>query len=249
MVRWIYALTLICLVSTLQAQDRHTLLREGDKAYQEGDFSAAEEAYKKASGKEADIQSEYNLGNSLYQQQRFEEAVEEYQDAVNRAASPEEKSQAYYNLGNTYFMNQDVEKSIENYKNALKINPKDIDAKKNLSMAKKVLQQMQQQQQQQQQDQQQEEQNQEDQEQEQQDQQSAPQEEQNEGEEEQEQEQQQESEQQGEEENEPQPQPGEEDVSKEEAERLLQIMDQEDKRVQEKMRRTTGRKNKSNKKW
>jgi tetratricopeptide (TPR) repeat protein len=243
-------ITMLFLVSMLQAQDRHTLLREGDKAYQEGDFSAAEEAYKKASGKEADIQSEYNLGNSLYQQQRFEEALEEYQDAVNRAVSPEEKSQAYYNLGNTYFMNQDLEKSIENYKNALKINPKDIDAKKNLSMAKKVLQQMQQQQQQQQeQDQQQEDQNQEDQEQEQQDQQSAPQEQENEGKEEQEQQQQQESEQQGEEENEPQPQPGEEDVSKEEAERLLQIMDQEDKRVQEKMRRTTGRKNKSNKKW
>jgi tetratricopeptide (TPR) repeat protein len=244
-------ITMLFLVSMLQAQDRHTLLREGDRAYQEGDFSAAEEAYKKASGKEADIQSEYNLGNSLYQQQRFEEALEEYQDAVNRAASPEEKSQAYYNLGNTYFMNQDLEKSIENYKNALKINPKDIDAKKNLSMAKKVLQQMQQQQQQQQQeqDQQQEDQNQEDQDQEQQDQQSAPQDQENEGEEEQEQQQQQESEQQGEEENEPQPQPGEEDVSKEEAERLLQIMDQEDKRVQEKMRRTTGRKNKSNKKW
>ena len=94
----------------------------------------------------------YNLGNSLYRQERYEEAGKAYESvANNKSSSNDLRERAYHNMGNSLLKQEKYKESIDAYKNALKLNPKDMDSKYNLEYArKKMMQQMQQQQQNQQ---------------------------------------------------------------------------------------------------
>ena len=171
------------------------------------------------------------------QQERYEEAANQYSNAAAMSDDPMVKSKAYYNLGNTHFRNQKFQESVDAYKTALNYNKDDIYAKENLMMAKKMLQVQQQQQQEQQQQEQQE--NQEQQEQQQQEQ--------------QEQQEQQQQQDQSQQEQEQQPQNAEEtekkDLDKEDARKLLEIIENEEKKVQEKLRKMKGNSKKPKKDW
>ena len=74
-------LGLLCLlfVISLPAQKDHKLLRKGDKDYNAQEYDRAEENYRKALEKKNTSQGNYNLGNSIYKQKRYEEAVSRYE--------------------------------------------------------------------------------------------------------------------------------------------------------------------------
>lgn len=220
-----------CLGFVVFGQSQHKMLRNGDLMYDQGEFLAAEEAYRKASEAKESAQAQYNIGNAIYNQERYDEAVKHFEAAAESASDPQLKSQAFHNLGNTHFKAQALDKSVEAYKQALKLNPSDIDTKKNLTLALQKLQQQQQQQQQQQEGDNQQEQQKEEQQQEQ------PQQPQD-----QQQQQQQQEEQ-------PRPQESDQDLTKEEAEELLRIIDAEDSKVQEKLRKSSGNPAKPKKDW
>ncbi len=137
------------LVDGLCAQSSHRLLRDGDLYYDQGEFLVAEEAYRKAQAGERNPQAIYNLGNAIYQQERYEEAVRHFEAAAEQATDAQVRAKAFHNLGNAHYRAQALDKSIEAYKNALRLNPGDIDTKRNLTLALQSLQQQQQQQQQQ----------------------------------------------------------------------------------------------------
>jgi len=224
-----------------QAQSQHRLLRSGDKSYKEENFNKAEEDYRKALEKKPSSKGSYNLGNSIYKQKdRFDRAGEYYLDAAEKASDPVLKSNAYHNLGNAYFNQQKYKESIEAYKNSLRLQPKDMQTKHNLSQAQMMLRQQQQQQQQQQQDS--DEQN-EDQQENQEEQQQQQQQEQ------QDQEQQQDQSQQDQQDSQPQDAEEVPDLTREEAERLLKIMENEEQKTLEKMRRRQAKGCKSEKEW
>lgn len=227
----IFSLLVIVISShTVFAQskvDEHIRLREGDHAYKSGQYEEAEIQYRQANQLKNKSTTTYNLGNSVFQQQRFEEAVRHFTDAAQSTDDPKIKAQAYHNLGNAYMSSENLEEGVKSYIESLKLNPEDMDTKKNLTMALQKLEQQRQQQQQEQQDQQQ-------QEQQEQEQQPQPQDQQQ-----QEQEQPQES----------QPQEEKRDLNKEEAEELLKIIEEEDKKVQEKLRKTQDNKKKPKKDW
>jgi tetratricopeptide (TPR) repeat protein len=229
------AVSVILLICTpsVDAQSKHKQLREGDLFYEQGEFLEAEEAYRKANETKSNAQAQYNLGNAIYQQERYEEAIRQFESAAESSADPMMKSQAYYNLGNTHFKAQALDKSVEAYKNALRLNPNDTDTKKNLTLALQKLQQ--QQQQQQQQDKQ--EGGEEDKQQQQQPQ-PAPQD--------QEKQKQQQSTQGNED---SQQTEAKESMTKAEAEELLRIIDNEDSQVQEKLRKSSSNPNKPKKDW
>ena len=122
------------------AQSSHKLLMDGDNHYRKEQFDLAEEKYRKAKLKDKSGKASYNLGNSLSNQERYEEAVNQYSSAAAMSDDPEVKSKAYYNLGNTFFRNQKFQESIDAYKSALSYNEDDTNAKENMLMAKKMLQ-------------------------------------------------------------------------------------------------------------
>jgi tetratricopeptide (TPR) repeat protein len=202
----------------------HKWLRQGDKAYTNNQFPQAEEEYLKAQIKNNTTKGAFNLGNTIYQQERYQEAIEQYEAAAQSTKNPAVKGMAYHNLGNAYFQAQELEKSIEAYKNALRHRPNDQETKVNLALAKQQLQRQQQQQQQQQNQ-------------------------NNENEENQEQQEQQQQQQQDQQEQEQQQQAQQEQEEKEEAEALLKIMEEEEKKVQEKVRKAKGKPSKSKKEW
>lgn len=239
----LWAGLLLCLANSGLAQSAHQHLLSADKNYKSQDYTKAEEAYRKALEKEPSSEGRYNLGNAIYNQERYDEAVRRYEQVVSTEKDPGIKANAYHNMGNAYYQQQKLEESIEAYKNALRLNPADLETKYNLAQAQRQLMLQKEQQKKEQQE---KEQN-EDQEQEQQDQQQNegdPNEDQQqqdnqqqaqpgqEGENEQGEEQEQEEEQQN-----GNKQPHNTPLSEEEARRLLQIVEDEEMKVMEKLKK------------
>ncbi len=148
-------------IEGVYAQDYRSNTRKGNRAYEDKKYEDAEILYRKALMEDSTFyKAQYNMGDALYKEKRYNDAVKYYSKAIeNPNADKATKAKAYYNMGNSYLQsglenkqNPNAMESFKNavsaYQNSLKLNPKDADAKYNLSYAKKMLQQMQQQQQQ-----------------------------------------------------------------------------------------------------
>lgn len=138
-------LLLICLCSSTWSWAQRKEIAEGNSEYEAGRFHNAESAYKKSVEKDPQqFTGNYNLGNALYRQNKFEEASQQYLNASANNNVNELQSKAMYNMGNAMLKNEKYKESIEAYKKALRLNPKDEDARYNLAYAQKKLQQQQQ---------------------------------------------------------------------------------------------------------
>ncbi|MBX2929537.1 MAG: tetratricopeptide repeat protein [Saprospiraceae bacterium] len=119
----------------LYAQKAHRDLRMGDGAYRLEDFAEAEENYRRAEVRQPGLQSWYNLGNALYRQERYEEAAGYYKKSAEAAADPALRARALHNLGNAQFQQGKLPEAIDAYKQALRNNPNDAGTRQNLAMA------------------------------------------------------------------------------------------------------------------
>lgn len=247
--------------------DPHPHLRDGDLAYRANDYAEAELAYRRALNEAPSGQAQYNLGNTLYQQQRYDEAMQAYAAAGEQLGDPALEAAAYYNLGNAAAQQQNWQEAVDAYRNALRRDPNDSATKYNYAQAlERLRQQEQEQEQQQQENQENQEQNEQEQNEQEQNQEESEQEqnqEQDPGESEQPQEQPGEGEGEGEEEQQQQPQPDEQEidndaqqqpgqavsVSRQQAEELLKIIEREEQKVQEKIRKGKATNRRSDKDW
>jgi Ca-activated chloride channel family protein len=144
-----------CVLTTVGAEGQsvRSLVHSGNDQYEEKKFDEAEVSYRKALEQERElVQGHFNLGNALHKQGKYEDAVREFERVTTSAVQPETKAYAHYNIGNSRFEEQQYQEAIASYVESLKLNPGDEDAKHNLSLALKRLQQQQQQQKQQGQD-------------------------------------------------------------------------------------------------
>ena len=82
--------------TSLQAQHHKSLIK-ADRFYESGEYHLAEENYRKARESERELKSTFNLGNAVYKQERFEEAVDHYTSAAQLAPDNTKRSDAYYN--------------------------------------------------------------------------------------------------------------------------------------------------------
>jgi len=140
--RSLIILFLLLAVSIVNAQPVQKLVRSGNNEYKDGHFKSAEIDYRKALTKAPNSQkAAFNLGNSLYKQQNFEEAASQYLKLAQSENKEAPKSNVYYNLGNSLLENKKYKESIDAYKMALRQNPKDEDTRYNLSYAMTKLQQ------------------------------------------------------------------------------------------------------------
>lgn len=227
----------------LSAQSSHKSLRNGDMLYGFGKFQEAETEYRRAESQKSSVKSSYNLGNALIQQERYEEAAKKYEDAAAKATNDAERSDIYYNQGNALYKKQQYQESINAYKKSLKYNPNDTTTKENLALARQQLRQ--QQQQQNKENQQKKDQNKDNSEQNQQnkDQNS------NNEQDKKEQDQQQNNDNQNDNKDGQNEKSDGKEMSKSDAQKLLEIMDNEEKKVQQKMRRVDGKGKKVKKDW
>lgn len=131
---------LITINLTAIAQVEHKYVRRGNKDYANNHYQEAEINFRRALEKNPEsIKASFNLGNAMYKQDQYEAAAARYNSLLNQTNDKMELSRYYYNLGNTLFRTQKLEESISAYKNALLNNPDDMDAKHNLQMALRML--------------------------------------------------------------------------------------------------------------
>ena len=83
--------------------------------------------------------AEYNLGNTIYKNKKYSEAITNFKTASELAKTDVEKHKAFHNLGNAYMQDKNYKSAVDAYKNALKSNPKDEKTRYNLALAKKML--------------------------------------------------------------------------------------------------------------
>ncbi len=125
---------------TATAQSTRSLVNGGNDMYREQKFSDAEVNYRKALEKEKTlVQGHFNLGDALTKQGKFDEAVREYESALAGAQGKDAKAYAHYNIGNSMMKQQRYQDAVQSYVDALKLDPKDDDAKYNLSYALEKL--------------------------------------------------------------------------------------------------------------
>lgn len=140
--------------AVIKGQTANQLTRRGNYQYKTGSYDKAEIKYREALEKKPDMpQANYNLGNTLYKRQVYGQAISKYEDAIRKVNDPQKLSNYYYNIGNSYYKQENYESSVEAYKQALRNNQDNDDARHNLMLAKQKLIQQQQQQQQQNKDQ------------------------------------------------------------------------------------------------
>lgn len=123
------------------AQKNKKLINEGNEYYQQKKYKEASDAYNKAILKDTSnlSKSAYNLGNALYQQKQLDAARKAYNTSFKKSKNKNEKAQNEYNIGNTFMSEKKWEEAISSYKEALRKNPQDVDAKYNLSYAQQML--------------------------------------------------------------------------------------------------------------
>ena len=230
----IVSLCSTCVVSA-QAMSERDHIRKGYKLYTDSLFEKAEVEFRKAleiNPKNTDAM--FNLGNALFNQipqsqEKGKEAMEQYATAAKLETDKSKLAQINHNLGTLFYMAQQYPQSVEAYKEALRNNPSDHETRYNLAKAIHMLKQQEQQQNQdQQQNQQQENQEQQQEQQNQQQQEQKQEQQQDQKQQEQQQEQQQDQQQQQ------QAQQNKEDISKENAEQMLNAVMQDEKDIQEK---------------
>lgn len=214
--------------------------RAGNVFYEKGQYEAAAAAYRAGLSDEAAADPavryglQYNLGAALHRAGDLDGAQEAFDQALALARSDAAFARAAYNAGNNAFARQELEASLAAYRQALLADPANEDAKYNYEFVKRQLEQQQQQQQggQNEQDQQQDQQ----QNQQEQDQQGQDQQQDQQGQDQQQQDQEQnqgqqpdEGEQEQNQPNRPQPNPSQ--MSKEQAERILEALQNEEERL------------------
>ena len=115
-------------------------LRSGNKLYKDSTFVKAEVDYRKAL--ELDPKSTdamYNLGNALLMQQKAKDAMEQFEAASKVEKDKKKLSQIYHNMGVILQSSKQYPQCIEAYKKALRNNPADDETRYNLALAQKLL--------------------------------------------------------------------------------------------------------------
>ena len=210
------ALLLLATATSFAQKAERDFIRKGNRFFNDSVYVNAEVNYRKAL--EVNPQSTvsmFNLGNTLAQQNKLQEAMEQYVAATKIEKDKDDLAQIYHNMGVIFQSQKDYAKAVEAYKQSLRNNPKDDETRYNLALAQKMLKDQQQDQQNQDQNQQQQKQD------------------QQEDKKDQNKDQQQNKEQQ----QPPQPQKKDNEMSKENAEQLLNSVMQDEKDVQDKVKK------------
>lgn len=148
MIRLTYILLFLCFSSTIafSQTDEEKFIREGNKQYKQHNYTDAGKFYLNAIHKKPDsYKGAFNLGDAYYKQGKYKEAAQQFEMLSARKSSNDSMAKIFHNLGNSYLKQKEYEKSVNAYKNAMKKDDRDEDTRYNLAYAQKMLKQQQQQ--------------------------------------------------------------------------------------------------------
>lgn len=123
-----------------RAKENLVLLSKAQKNIKTGDLASAEANYRRVIASDPkNTEAKYNLANLYYQMGKNTEAQRRYIQAAEMAQTKAEKHKISHNLGNVFMNEKQYRPAVEAYKNALRNNPKDDETRYNLALAKKML--------------------------------------------------------------------------------------------------------------
>ena len=144
----LFALLLSLSAGAFAQKAERDYIRKGNRLFKDSVFVDAEVNYRKAlEANPKSTISMYNLGNTLSQQQKFKDAMEQYVAATSIEKDKAKLGQIYHNMGVLFQSGKDYQKAVEAYKMSLRNNPKDDETRYNLALAQKLLKDQQQNQQ------------------------------------------------------------------------------------------------------
>jgi len=158
-------LSFLFISSAYSQTEGKSYVRKGNKYYQNSDFKSAESYYEKALEKSPNyFKAGFNKGNTIYRQEKYEDAAKHFGNLADAIDNKVEKAYAYHNQGNSFLQIAkvnaeksnfegamgDLKQGINSYKNALRNNHRDNATRYNLAFAQKILKEMDQKNQQQQ---------------------------------------------------------------------------------------------------
>lgn len=116
-------------------------VRMGNRAYNRGDYATGIERYTRALElAPGSFEASYDLGNALYKAEMFDKAEQiMIRTAADTLRTTEERARACYNLGNAQFRQQKYKEALESYRQSLRLDPTDMEAKYNYAYTKKLL--------------------------------------------------------------------------------------------------------------
>jgi tetratricopeptide (TPR) repeat protein len=129
-------------LSFIQAQEGEIInhIYDGNSEVEEGALIAAEKSYRKALSLAPEKSTAlHNLGNTHFLAEQYEEASQRFFQTQKFASSKEEKHRAFHNMGNVFMKKKEYQKAVEAYKNALRNNPSDDETRYNYALAKELL--------------------------------------------------------------------------------------------------------------
>ena len=124
----------------MRIQQAENYIFEGNEAFDALDGVEAEKNYRRAAatGTKTDI-ARFNMGATLQQDNYVDEALRAYADVAKTTKERPNKHRTFHNIGNALMQIKDYKGAVEAYKNALRNNPNDDETRYNYALAKKML--------------------------------------------------------------------------------------------------------------
>ena len=129
----IYTILSLLITSLTFAQQSNNAIVKANELYKKGDQKNAEAAYDEAlkiDGK--NTTALFNKGNSLFKQNKFSDAMKQYQTTAETSTDAELQAKAYYNKAVAEIKQQQYQEAIQSLKQSLKLNNSDEQARENL---------------------------------------------------------------------------------------------------------------------
>lgn len=129
--------------ASAQKYPERSEVRKGNRLYYNGDYAGAAERYGRAAAMApGGFEPAYNLGNALYKTEQYDKAAEVMlRAAADSLRADNERAEAFYNLGNAMFQQKKYKEALQSYAQSLRLNPADMETKFNYAYAKKMLEQ------------------------------------------------------------------------------------------------------------
>ncbi|MCM1151155.1 MAG: tetratricopeptide repeat protein [Alistipes sp.] len=140
--RLLYILFLLAALSaSAQKMPERREVRKGNRSYHKGDYKRAIERYTRALTYDpASNEATYDLGNALYKAEMLDKAEQTMaRAAADTLRTDDERAEAFYNLGNAQFQQKKYKEALESYRRSLLLDPADMEAKYNYAYTKKLL--------------------------------------------------------------------------------------------------------------
>ena len=138
--RYIFVMLVLVLCNNVYSQTDRQSIRNGNRLYRQQNYAKAEVEYRKALDKNPNnAQAMYNLGCVLMQQQKDSAAVIQFQNAGKVERGKARKAMVYHNIGVVCQKHQMYSEAIEAYKESLRNEPSDNETRYNLALCKKLL--------------------------------------------------------------------------------------------------------------